>query len=257
MKKIDVIIPNYNYGKFLEMCLMSVFLQRTNFKIRIIVSDDFSSDQSLGILARYKNIYETEFIQMDYFQNSENLGEIENTCFLLEKCKGDYIAYLDADDYWIDPYKLQKQFDFMENNPEYSMCFTGHLMYGETEDFVPHSEGNLWMGPPNEYDREEIGKPDFIAKVHNCISSSSRFFRNYPDLANRNFLKNFSYTDWPLNFELSLRGKIKYLDFPGYVYRIHGKSLSRSIDITSTNSEQEWRTKVIEIFEERKQNLQS
>jgi len=136
------------------------------------------------------------------------------------------------------------------------MCFTGYLSYGETQDFVPHSEGNLWLGPPNEYDREEIGKPDFIEKVANCISASSRFFRNYPDLANRGFFKNFSYTDWPLNFELSLKGKIKYLEFPGYVYRIHTKSLSRSIGTTSTISEQEWRTKLTEIFNVRKQNLQ-
>lgn len=227
MKKINVIIPNYNYGKYLELCLLSIFVQRCSCEIEILVADDNSSDQSLGILRRIKNFYDNEKIKLNFFSFEENRGEVQNTCFLLEKCDGDYIAYLDADDFWIDPNKLQKQFEFMEENPEYSLCFTGNLRLTEKEGYIPTPEADFWFGPPNDFNDEEIGNPDFIATRENCITSSSRFFRNYPDLSQRDFFSKFEYSDWALTYELSLRGKVKLMHYPSYVYRIHPGSLSK------------------------------
>lgn len=250
MKKINVIIPNYNYGKYLETCLLSVFVQRCSCEIEILVSDDNSTDQSLGILKRMKSSYETENIKLNFFESSINRGEVENTCFLLEKCDGDYIAYLDADDFWIDPYKLQKQFDFMEENPDHSLCFTGNLGLTEAEGYIPHAEADYWLGPPNDYSDEQIGNPDFIARNENCITSSSRFFRNYPDLVQKEFFSKFQYSDWALTYELSLRGRIKLLYSPSFVYRIHQESLSRASG-PGTGFD-EWRSKTDSIFEDRK-----
>lgn len=255
MKKINVIIPNYNYGKYLETCLLSVFVQRCSADIEILVSDDNSSDQSLGVLKRMKKFYENEKIKLNFFESDVNKGEVENTCFLLDRCDGDYVAYLDADDYWIDPNKLQNQFDFMEQNPEYSLCFTGNLRLIESEGYVPHAEGDFWLGPPNEYSAEEIGEPDFIAKKQNCITSSSRFFRNYTDLVQRDFFSKFGYSDWALTYELSLRGKIKSMPYPGFVYRVHPGSLSTisdpGVDI------HQWRSEMEKIFEDRKTQYQA
>ncbi len=250
MKKINVIIPNYNYDKYLETCLLSVFLQKVNCDVEVLVSDDCSPDQSLGILKRFKRDFSSDRIKLSFFENSINQGEVKNTKFLLNQCDGDYIAYLDADDYWIDPYKLQKQFDFLESNPNYSLTFTGYIGLRE-EEYIPHAEGDLFIGIPPHLDPEEISKPEFIAGVNNCIFSSSRFFRNYGDLA-LDYFDNFVYTDWPLNYELSLRGQINYQPYPSYVYRIHKNSLSRKVILSdpSINSD-EWKTKTNKIFETR------
>ena len=183
--------------------------------MEVLVSDDCSPDQSLGILKRFKKNFSSEKIKLTFFENSTNQGEVKNTKFLLNHCDGDYIAYLDADDYWRDPYKLQKQFDFLESNLNYSLTFTGYISLQDGK-YVPHAEGDYFIGVPTHLPLEEIVKPDFIAKVNNCIFSSSRFFRNYGDLA-LDYFDNFAYTDWPLNFELSLRGKIDYQEYPSYV----------------------------------------
>jgi glycosyltransferase involved in cell wall biosynthesis len=250
VKKINVIIPNYNYGEYLETCLLSVFSQKIDCNVEVLVSDDCSPDQSLGILKRFKRNFSSEKIKLTFFENSINQGEVKNTKFLLNQCDGDYIAYLDADDYWIDPYKLQKQFDFLESNPNYSLTFTGYISLQDGK-YVPHAEGDYFIGVPTHLQLEEIVKPDFIAGVNNCIFSSSRFFRNYGDLA-LDYFDNFAYTDWPLNFELSLRGQIDYKEYPSYVYRIHQDSLSRKESKENvTISIDEWRAGTNKIFETR------
>lgn len=226
MKKINVIIPNYNYGKYLEMCLMSVYTQKTDSEIEILVLDDCSTDYSLEILSRLKNSFHIPGIKLNFFQNQSNIGEVETTKLLLDKCDGDYIAYIDADDYWIDPNKLQKQYDFLEKNKEYSLSYTGYLILRD-DKYEPHAKGDFFLGPPLGFDPEKELNTNYITNNHNCIFSSSRFFRNYGDLS-QEYFNHFSGSDWPLNFELSLRGKINYISYPSYVYRIHPGSLSRT-----------------------------
>ena len=250
MKKVNVIIPNYNYGEYLETCLLSVFAQRVDFEIEILVSDDCSPDQSLGILRRMSRDYSCDRVKLNFFDNPVNQGEVKNTKFLLDKCDGDYIAYLDADDYWINPFKLQRQFDLMEQNPNYSMTFTGYISLQDGK-YVPHAEADYFIGPPPHLQIEEVVKPEFIAKVENCIFSSSRFFRNYGDLS-LDYFDSFDYSDWPLNFELSLRGEINYESYPSYVYRIHSDSISRKTTIHNPEFNFEtWRSEKIQIFETR------
>ena len=183
---------------------MSVYIQKTDCEIEILVNDDCSTDYSLEILSRFKNYFEIPNIKLNFFENQNNKGEIQTTKFLLEKCDGDYIAYLDSDDYWIDPNKLQKQFE-----------------------------------------------PEFIARERNCIFSSSRFFRNYGDLA-LDYFDTFAYSDWPLNFELSLRGRINYSSYPSYVYRVHPGSLSKKeMGEKDPNNTEEWRLEKVKILEAR------
>lgn len=220
--KVSIVIPCYNYGKHIEKCIMSVLLQKLDWPIEIIVGDDNSSDDSSIIANRLKQTYESESIKFKVIKNDRNLGEINNTKSLLENSKGEYIAYLDADDFWTNPLKLARQVEFMEGNSEYSMCITGYIILEDEEIYIPSRDFSSWLCPIN---LDEMG-PMSLSSGNTIGSSSSRVFRNYPGLI-KDYFYEFPYSDWPMNFELSLRGKIKYLDFPGYVYSIHKNSLSK------------------------------
>lgn len=225
--KVSVIIPCYNYEKYIEQCLMSVLLQKRDFDIEIIVSDDNSNDNSFEIIKRIKYYYENDNTKFILLKNEINLGEIGNTKILLEVASGEYIAYLDADDFWIDPLKLTKQVNFMDNNPDCSMCITGFLQLINDNEYIPVVNFASWLCPKN-FD----GSPDYHVTTESLIdgnmavSSSSRFFRNYRDIF-KDYFYEFPYSDWAVNFELSFKGKIRYLDYPTYIYRIHDKSLSK------------------------------
>ena len=90
--------------------------------------DDFSTDRTLDIVKSYQNSESIEIKILErkkgdsYWQRRQKLGRLYNFINILDNCTGKYVALLDGDDYWTDPYKLQKQVDFLEQNPTFSMC---------------------------------------------------------------------------------------------------------------------------------------
>jgi glycosyltransferase involved in cell wall biosynthesis len=210
--KVTVIIPCYNFENYIEQAILSAVSQKTNFEFEILVRDDLSTDNSQVCIERVSNFN----TNVKYFKAEENWGGQKNVKFLIEQAKSEYIAYLDGDDYWTDVYKLQKQVDFMDSNPDYILNFTGHWTKEENE-YSP-SLPYQWLGLPNHFENDEIKTEDLVKGTWS--SSFGRLFRNIPDLF-KDWMMDVVYFDWITNYELSKFGKIKYLDFPSGVYRIH------------------------------------
>lgn len=118
----------YNHEPYLRDCLEGFVMQQTNFPFVAIVHDDASTDGSAAIIREYeekypniiKPIYETE---NQYSKHDGSVGRIVDAA--IDDTGAKYVAMCEGDDYWTDPLKLQKQVDFLEANPEYSMCFHG------------------------------------------------------------------------------------------------------------------------------------
>ena len=112
----------YNHEPYLRQCLDGFVMQKTNFPFEAIVHDDASTDRSAEIIREYaekypniiKPIFETENLY------SKHDGSIRKVMY--EHTKGKYVAICEGDDYWIDPYKLQKQVDILESNTNIGLC---------------------------------------------------------------------------------------------------------------------------------------
>lgn len=122
---VSVCMSAYNHEDFIEEAVNSVLGQECNFNYEIILSNDKSTDHTHQVIT---NIIEKDprGSKIRYFNQKKNLGINENLIFTLEQSKGKYIALLEGDDYWTDKHKLQKQFDFMESNPDYTICTAGY-----------------------------------------------------------------------------------------------------------------------------------
>ena len=208
--KVSVIVPCYNFGNYIEHSIYSVLSQKTDFEFEILVGDDFSIDSTKSILDRLS--YYNKNIR--YFRYNKNIGGKNNVKFLLDNSLGEYIAYLDGDDFWTDNLKLQKQVNFLDNNPEYSMCFTGHWSYGNDGMSYPDKG---WIGHVNN--GGEVNE-DYLLNS-NPVSSLTKVFRNYKNENWDPYLNVIPFFDWGHNLLLSKKGKIKYMDFPSGVYRNH------------------------------------
>lgn len=119
---LSVVIITYNHEKYILECLKSVLMQRCNFNIEIIISNDCSPDNTDKVLADVIKQQQNQFC-VKYFRHNKNIGASDNVVFALKKATGKYIALLEGDDYWIDSEKIQKQVDFLESNLDYSICF--------------------------------------------------------------------------------------------------------------------------------------
>lgn len=113
----------YNQENYIRDCLDGIVMQKTNFKFEAVIHDDVSTDGTVAIIQEYaerypdiiKPIYETE---NQFSKKDGSLSRIMNA-----HTHGKYVALCEGDDYWTDPLKLQKQVDFLEANPDVSMCF--------------------------------------------------------------------------------------------------------------------------------------
>lgn len=116
--KLSVLIVTYNHRQYIQQALNSVLAQKTNFKIEVLVGDDHSDDGTTELLCQAAQ--ENDCIVP--VLRSDNIGATNNLCDLQMRAKGMFVAYLDGDDYWDDPEKLQKQVSFLETHNEYIAC---------------------------------------------------------------------------------------------------------------------------------------
>lgn len=218
--KLSVIIPCYNFGEFIEQAITSAINQNTNFEYEILIRDDFSTDTSYTNIERAR-IFAPSGKNIINFKPEKNIGANRNIKFLLEQAKGEYIAYLDGDDYWIEPNKLQRQVDFLENNKDYSLASSGYWMKRPDGKYEPDSP-YVWLSYPfHLFHGRDINTLDLLD--YNWVSFG-RIFRNTPNLI-KDWMLDLPILDWPMNYELSKMGKVKYIDFPCGIYRISDKSI--------------------------------
>ena len=114
--KVSVIILTYFHEDYIIQAIDSVLSQITDYKYEIIISDDGSTDNTVGILKKYKSNY-PEKIKL--LIHDKNIGLTNNQYEARCIARGKYILALSGDDYWIDKKKIQKQVDFMDNNPQF------------------------------------------------------------------------------------------------------------------------------------------
>jgi glycosyltransferase involved in cell wall biosynthesis len=204
---VSVCIFTYNHEKLIERCIESALMQNTDFDFEIVLGEDYSKDKTRNICNEYVKKYPNKVRLLD---RGKNLGMCENIFDSLKNCKGKYTAILDGDDYWIDPLKLQKQFNFLETHSEMNLVFHQSLIINElngTFSYFVKENKSL-------YTIEDI--------INNwCMATGAMFFRtkamDFPQ-----FVYHTHNFDLAIQLILNKNGeKIGYIDELMSVYNIN------------------------------------
>jgi glycosyltransferase involved in cell wall biosynthesis len=221
----------FNHESYIREAIEGILKQKTTFLIEVVVGDDFSTDNSLEIIREYKNTTHIHFkilerkIGDDYWQNRQKIGRLYNFCNIIENCSGKYIALLDGDDFWTDPYKLQKQVDFLEANPEYVGCF--HKIKALLGDSLVEDKG-IEQRFEKVGDKNKITRLDLLEQG-NFIHTCSFIFRNESIILS-NEMRMSPVGDIMLFLELTKIGFLKRIDEYMAVYR-RGTGIYSSLSI--------------------------
>ena len=221
--KLSVSLITYNQQGFITQAIESVLMQQTDFNFEIVLGDDCSTDGTREICIEYAKKY-PELIQLRL--PDRNLGFIRNMRENLMACKGEYIAILEGDDYWIDTKKLQKQVDFLEKHLECGLVCT---------DFEVINTETGEKGSSAEFYKTKALKENFAYNFidlleHNFVGSPTAVFRN-SGIDYKEILPNHYQTgDYPIWLHLALKCKFYYLSEISAVYRYIQGSLSHSED---------------------------
>ncbi|WP_265132317.1 GNAT family N-acetyltransferase [Chryseobacterium oranimense] len=202
---VSIFVMVYNHGQYLKDCLDSLLEQKTNFNYDIVVGEDCSKDNSREILLSYQKLYPGKF---KLLLHPNNIGAVDNQNITYENCSGKYIAICEGDDYWTDDLKLQKQIDFLENNPDYSLTFH------KIKEITTREERFAYDNPNAEktYTLEDLSKENFIVTV------SVVFRKNFEKLPE--WMKYCPIGDYPLHLLNASYGLIKYFPDEMAIYRV-------------------------------------
>lgn len=133
---VSICSITYNHAPYIRQCLDGFLMQKTNFPFEIIINDDCSTDGTTEIIkeyaAKYPELIKPIFHDENQYQKGAR-GILVN--YVFPKVQGKYLALCEGDDYWIDSLKLQKQVDFLEENPDYGLVHT-YFHYVDVNDKV-------------------------------------------------------------------------------------------------------------------------
>ncbi|WP_422361716.1 glycosyltransferase [Reichenbachiella sp.] len=226
---VTVCVITYNHAAYIQQALDSVLKQKTSFSWTILVADDCSTDGTDNILQRYKAEH-PEKLQL-ILQN-KNLGPAQNSIDLLSAPTTTYVAYLEGDDYWTDPNKLQKQVDFLENNPEYSFCFHNvDVVDSYNKSILNYGGQKSWYN--QSFSRNELINGKFL--FHSC----SVVFRN--QLALPDWFSKIPTGDKALQKLWGTKGKAYCFEDVMSSYRVHNNGISKTIDFFTNQKNKEKR----------------
>ena len=120
---VSVVIATYNQKDYIEQTIESVLSQKTNFPFEIVIGDDGSTDGQRNLLRSLHAKY-PEKIKLVF--NDNNLWVTKNYISAITEARGTFIAPLDGDDLYIDPLKLQKQYDIISTRNDVSNVIVGY-----------------------------------------------------------------------------------------------------------------------------------
>lgn len=207
MKKVTIVVPIYNSERYLEKCLDSI-LKQTYQDFEILTVNDGSRDRSLEILEKYKKKYPEKIIVI----NQENKGVAQTRNESIQRANGEYIMFIDDDDY-IDEDYIEKFIIEAEKN-NYDIVLGGYRRITE----------ELKVLKTKKLDDVEWSKFIIMAPW------AKIYKKNYLIKNNINFLQSNIGEDVFFNLKaMNFSDRIKIIDYVGYNWFYNTKSVSNTI----------------------------
>ncbi|MGV3354965.1 glycosyltransferase [Streptococcus orisratti] len=217
---VSVICTSYNYEQYISVALDSILKQKTNFNFEVLVVDDCSTDSSRTILERYKEQYPNN---IRLFFNDKNKGLTRTWIDICKEARGKYIARCDADDYWIDEYKLQKQFDLLESDESLLWSNTSFNIVDENDQVI--AEDVFRNGPiayANTYEK-------MLATKGMTLTSSWMVDTKLMQEVNLVIDPDSVDDGFPMQLEFFQKTKLAFVDEVCVAYRMTTNSDSRPV----------------------------
>ncbi len=209
---ISVIVLTYNEEKTIARTLDSVLGQICHVPIEIVIGEDCSTDGTRAVCEEYAAKYPDKIRLMD---KAPNKGVIDNYFDCMLACKGKYIADCAGDDFWVSPYKLEKEVSILEKNPNVTLVHTDWVFYNEVS-------GKKIAPKATDFDSPVTDGKDMLEAI---VTQTERFVIHLctalyrTEILKKEYFKNeflfrnkaFGCEDLQVCFVMALNGSIAYV----------------------------------------------
>lgn len=206
----------YNHEDYISDALESFIMQKTNFNYEVLVHDDASTDSTAEIVKRYAEKYPDIIKPIFQKENQYSQSVPIGATFVYPLTRGKYFAFCEGDDYWTDPYKLQKQFDALEKHPEIDICTHATICVdAENQKKVgvvaPYSSNHIFSVRDVIYGNGGFVATNSIMISKKCIVHPAKF-------------SEILRLDYVMQIKGTLRGGMLYLGEYMSAYRVNAKN---------------------------------
>jgi len=209
--KLSICLITYKHADYIRTCLDNVLSQQVNFSYEIILGEDHSPDETATIVAEYANLHPRK---IKAFIRPENVGGKTNFLHCFLQCRGEYVIFIEGDDYWTDNTKLQQQVDFLDAHPHASACFhNAEILYedasGRPNEYINGPEQTTWTNTA-----------DFVTEKEAWfMATASVMMRRVHVATLPEWFVTCKSGDIPMYVILAEKGPIGYIDKCMSVYR--------------------------------------
>lgn len=271
MKQMDFLVCvrcfTFNHAPYIKEAMDGFCLQQTTFPYVCVIVDDASTDGEQEVIKSYLaqnfNLDNQETFRnedTDDFSMTFTQHKVNENCFFavyflkynhrsIKKDKFSYFseyhdnakyrALCEGDDYWIDPLKLQKQVDFLEFHPDYSMACNRTKLYSQRQGKYI-GENYCYNMSQSVYVKDVVLRGGLFISTCSILTRRAIVIAGYPD-----YCLKCHVGDYPLQIFAAMKGKVYYFNDVMSVYRVENstswvgqrKSMSSEVRIASVQSE--------------------
>lgn len=206
--KLSVAMITYNHERFIAQAIESVLAQQVGFDYEIVIGEDFSTDGTRAVILELQRRYPGRIVAL---LRERNIGAMRNFAETIAACQGQYVAFLEGDDYWTSVNKLREQVDFLDAHADCALCchrvkFLDETGCADFDVFPPRAAG--------QYTIEDLLKGNFV------MTCSTVLRRDLIGPLPAWFFE-LKLGDWPLFAMVTRHGKIELMDEIMAAYRVH------------------------------------
>jgi glycosyltransferase involved in cell wall biosynthesis len=218
---VSVVLRTFNHEPFVAQAIESVLIQQADFPFELVIAEDCSTDGTREIVRDYAD-RAPQLIRAVLPERNVGHGEIFRLA--LEQAGGDFIAYLDGDDYWTSTTKLSRQVEFLERNRECASCFHDvSMVYDEAG--LPSGSLSPRLGG-TRLTLEQI--------LMEClVPAPSMMFRREVAEELPAWVFESAWIDWLIHIRAAQRGPLGYVPQALAVYRVHRGGMFSALDRVS------------------------
>ena len=234
---VSVHMTTYNHESYIAEAIESIVRQKTDFEFELVIGEDASSDRTREICEEYQRKY-PEIVRLLWSEeNTYAYGG--NYARVTARCRGEFIAICEGDDYWSDEHKLRKQVEVLRSNRAIAFCFGEYAQKNQEagEVVYPQSTRRFWK-------EGVITGEEYLLAGRNAPTCTVMLRRSMLEVsAKRHSILSWCLTlgDKPLFMALALQGDVfcthdvlsVYRNHEGGVTKNNGMRVSRDGGIVS------------------------
>ncbi len=220
--RVSVSMLTFNAASFVRDAIESVLSQEVDFGVELIIGDDCSTDGTRDIIREYVARYPHVIRAHLHESHGAGVPGRVNNMHNLNDCRGEYVAMLDGDDYWISTTSLSQRLHFLETHPQYSFCTSDGIQ------FSPHKHRKQLQFFPSLRD-SDVTFDSYIATGMGPSAPSSLMFRRRMLMPLPDWFDRVLAADHYIGVLLLLQGPCRFLGDELWAYRVHGASFSAAI----------------------------